>query len=53
MPGNVTDPLGIVRGLAEFVTCVYGPAATYAFSRSLDYGVLTFCDTCELDQRSR
>ena len=26
-----SDPLGIIRGLGEVVTCIYGPAVTYAF----------------------
>ena len=26
-----SDPVGIIRGLGEVVTCVYGPAVTYAF----------------------
>ena len=26
-----SDPLGVIRGLGEVVTCVYGPAVTYAF----------------------
>ena len=26
-----SDPLGMIRGLGEVVTCVYGPAVTYAF----------------------
>ena len=26
-----SDPLGMVRGLGEVVTCIYGPAVTYAF----------------------
>ena len=26
-----SDPMGIIRGLEEFVTCIYGPAVTYAF----------------------
>ena len=25
------DPMGIIRGLEEVVTCIYGPAVTYAF----------------------
>ena len=25
-----SDPLGMIRGLGEVVTCVYGPAVTYA-----------------------
>ena len=27
----VSDPLGMIRGLGELVTCIYGPAVTYAF----------------------
>ena len=30
-----TDPLGMIRGLGEVVTCIYGPAVTYAFSDPL------------------
>ena len=26
-----SDPLGMIRGLGESVTCVYGPAVLYAF----------------------
>ena len=26
-----SDPLGVIRGLNEIVTCIYGPAVTYAF----------------------
>ena len=26
-----SDPLGMIRGLGEVVTCIYGPAVTYAF----------------------
>ena len=26
-----SDPLGVIRGLEEVVTCIYGPAVTYAF----------------------
>ena len=26
-----SDPLGVIRGLEEGVTCIYGPAVTYAF----------------------
>ena len=26
-----SDPVGMIRGLGEVVTCVYGPAMTYAF----------------------
>ena len=26
-----SDPVGTIRGLGEVVTCVYGPAVTYAF----------------------
>ena len=26
-----SDPMGIIRGLEEIVTCIYGPAVTYAF----------------------
>ena len=26
-----SDPLAMIRGLGEVVTCVYGPAVTYAF----------------------
>ena len=30
-----SDPLGMIRGLGEVVTCIYGPAVTYAFPDSL------------------
>ena len=26
-----SDPLGVIRGLGEVATCIYGPAVTYAF----------------------
>ena len=26
-----SDPMGMIRGLEELVTCIYGPAVTYAF----------------------
>ena len=26
-----SDPLGVIRGLGEVVTCIYGPAVTYTF----------------------
>ena len=26
-----SDPLGMIMGLGEVVTCIYGPAVTYAF----------------------
>ena len=26
-----SDPVGMIRGLEEIVTCIYGPAVTYAF----------------------
>ena len=26
-----SDPEGLIRGLEEVVTCIYGPAVTYAF----------------------
>ena len=26
-----SDPVGMIRGLEEVVTCIYGPAVTYAF----------------------
>ena len=26
-----SDPMGIIRGLEEVVTCIYGPAKTYTF----------------------
>ena len=26
-----SDPLGLIRGLGEVVTCIYGPAVTYVF----------------------
>ena len=30
-----SDPLGVIRGLGEVVTCIYGPAVTYAFPNPL------------------
>ena len=30
-----SDPLGMIRGRAEVVTCIYGPAVTYAFPDAL------------------
>ena len=30
-----SDPLGVIRGLGEVVTCIYGPAVTYAFPDTL------------------
>ena len=30
-----SDPVGMIRGLGEVVTCIYGPAVTYAFSDPL------------------
>ena len=30
-----SDPMGIIRGLEEVVTCIYGPAVTYAFQDPL------------------
>ena len=42
-----SDPLGLVRGLREVVTCVYGPELTYAFHDPL--GVPTLGSACELD----
>ena len=26
-----SEPLGVIRGLGEVVTCIYGPAVTYTF----------------------
>ena len=26
-----SDPMGLIRGLEEVVTCIYGPAVTYVF----------------------
>ena len=26
-----SDPVGMIRGLEEVVTCIYGPAVTYGF----------------------
>ena len=31
-----SDPVGMIRGLEEVVTCIYGPAVTYAFPDSLE-----------------
>ena len=43
-----SDPVGVVRGLGEVVTCVYGPAVTYAFTDPLitAYSVPTLSNTC-------
>ena len=30
-----SDPIGIILGLGEVVTCVYGPAVIYAFPEQL------------------
>ena len=30
-----SDPVGVIRGLKEVVTCIYGPAVTYAFPDTL------------------
>ena len=30
-----SDPMGMIRGLGEVVTCIYGPAVTFAFSDPL------------------
>ena len=30
-----SDPVRMIRGLGEVVTCIYGPAVTYAFSDTL------------------
>ena len=30
-----SEPVGIIRGLEEVVTCIYGPAVTYAFPDAL------------------
>ena len=32
---GIADRLGVIRGLGEVVTCVYGPAVTYAFQDHL------------------
>ena len=31
-PAVRTDPLALIRGTTEFVTTIYGPAVTFAFS---------------------
>ena len=31
LPGHEIGPHGIIRGLEEVVTCIFGPAVTYAF----------------------
>ena len=41
------DPLGMIRGLGEVVTCIYGPAVTYAFPDPL------VADTRELNKCAR
>ena len=35
-----SDPVGMIRGLEEVVTCIYGPAVTYAFPDPL---VAAYC----------
>ena len=50
-----SNPLGIIRGLGEVVSCIYGPAVTYAFTdpvitayrHSVVYAALFF-HTCEI-----
>ena len=42
MPGNGSGPVGIIRGLKEVVTCIYGPAVTYAFPDPL---VAAYCNS--------
>ena len=37
------DPMGIIRGLEEVLTCIYGPAVTYAFPGVLDGTALNWC----------
>ena len=48
-----SDPMGIIRGLEEAVTCIYGPALTYAFPDPLvttyRYSVTHLCLVSVLD----
>ena len=47
------DPVGMIGGLGEVVTCVYGPAVTYAFPESTRGGVSALGGAREPDQHSR
>ena len=47
-----SDPLGMIKGLGEVVTCIYRPAVTYAFPDP-HIGISAFTGTCELNKRSR
>ena len=44
-----SDPMGIIRGLEEVVTCIYGPAVTYA---SPGNNVSLLCNALESCQRT-
>ena len=48
----VSDPLGMIRGLGELVTCIYGPAVTYAFPDPL-VAAYRNCGASELDKCAR
>ena len=39
-----SDPMGLIRGFGEVLTCIYGPAMTYAFRiRSLRHTATQWC----------
>ena len=57
-----SDPLEMIRGLGEVVTCIYGPAVTYAFPDPLmaayrnsvvKVSLISFLDGAELVQARR
>ena len=41
-----SDPMGIIWGLEEVVTCIYGPAVTYAFPDPLVAAYSCLLDKC-------
>ena len=47
-----SDPMGIIRGLEEVVTCIYGPAVTYAFPDPPGDNVSSLGDALESHQRT-
>ena len=48
-----SDPLGMIRGLGEVVTCIYGPAVTYAFPDPLVAAYRKLSGTRELNKCAR
>ena len=48
-----SDPLRVIRGLGEVVTCIYGPAMTYAFSGSARGGIPQLSGAREPDKYTR